>query len=115
MTRTSRTIPSAQYVPLNKVVLNPENPRVIKDARFDKLKKSIQEFPDMLLKRPLVVVKHGKGKWMVLGGNARLKACTELGLEEVPVLFADNWTAEQRKQFIIKDNVSFGDWDWDVS
>jgi ParB-like chromosome segregation protein Spo0J len=103
---------SAELVPITNVIPNPANPRVLKDERFATLVKSIKDFPEMLVKRPLVVVKHGR-KLMVLGGNARLKACAELGMQEVPVIRADDWSDEQCKQFIIKDNVNFGDWDWE--
>lgn len=93
---------------------NPANPRVLRDDKFAKLKKSIEEFPDMLNKRPIVAVTDKDGKLMVLGGNMRLRACQELGLKEVPVILADEWTEEQRREFIVKDNVAFGDWDWDA-
>jgi ParB-like chromosome segregation protein Spo0J len=107
-------IMSAELLPIESVISNPDNPRVLKDDRYAKLKKSIEDFPEMLWKRPLVVVKAGRKKHMVLGGNARLKACVELGIAQVPVIHADDWSEEQRKQFVIKDNVSTGDWDWDV-
>jgi DNA modification methylase len=92
---------------------NPNNPRVIKDEKFAKLVKSIKEFPQMLEKRPLVCFTDTDGKLVVLGGNMRLKAAKEVGLKELPVLLADDWTAEQRAEFLIKDNVGFGEWDWD--
>jgi len=72
--------------------------------------KSIREFPQMLELRPIVVNKD----MVVLGGNMRLKACEEAGIEQVPIIFADNLTEEQQKEFIIKDNSSFGEWDWDI-
>ena len=90
--------------------MNPNNPRVIKDDKFSKLVKSIQEFPKMLEIRPIVV----NGDMIVLGGNMRLKACKEAGLKEVPVVLADDLTEDEQKQFIIKDNVGFGEWDWDM-
>jgi ParB-like chromosome segregation protein Spo0J len=92
---------------------NPNNPRVIKDEKFAKLVKSIKEFPQMLEKRPLVCFTDTDGKLVVLGGNMRLKAAKEVGLKELPVLLADDWTAEQRAEFLIKDNVGFGEWNWD--
>lgn len=101
-----------QIVKINKLKGNPSNPRVLRDDKFAKLKKSIEEFPDMLNKRPIVAVTDKDGKLMVLGGNMRLRACQELGLKEVPVILADEWTEEQRREFIIKDNVGFGEWDW---
>lgn len=100
-------------VDIKKVKTNPKNPRVIKDDKFKKLVKSIQEFPDMLNKRPLVVFTDVDGKYVVLGGNMRLKACNELGMKEIPITVADEWTEEQKNEFLIKDNVGFGEWDWD--
>ena len=92
---------------------NPKNPRVIKDDKFKKLVQSLKDFPQMLEKRPLVCVTDIDGKIYPLGGNMRLKAANELKMKELPVIMADDWTAEQRNEFIIKDNVGFGEWDWD--
>ena len=100
-------------VPIGQLKPNPTNPRVLRDDKFAKLKASIQSFPDMLNKRPIVAVTDTDGKLMVLGGNMRLRACMDLGMKEVPVILADEWTEEQRREFIIKDNVGFGEWDWD--
>jgi len=97
-------------VKLSEIKSNPNNPRVIKDDKFRKLVNSIQEFPKMLEIRPIVV----NADMIVLGGNMRLKACKEAGLKEVPVIFADDLTEDEQKQFIIKDNVGFGEWDWDI-
>ena len=97
-------------VKLSEVKSNPNNPRIIKDDKFSKLVKSIKEFPKMLEIRPIVV----NADMIVLGGNMRLKACKEAGLKEVPVIFADDLTEDEQKQFIIKDNVGFGEWDWDM-
>jgi ParB-like chromosome segregation protein Spo0J len=102
-----------QTIKISKLKGNPSNPRVLRDEKFIKLKNSIQAFPDMLQKRPIVAVTDKDGKYMVLGGNMRLKACADLGVKEVPVILADEWTEEQRREFIIKDNVGFGEWDWD--
>lgn len=99
---------------ITKLKGNPSNPRVLRDDKFAKLKASIEAFPDMLQKRPIVAVTDKDGKLMVLGGNMRLKACADLGMKEVPVILADEWTEEQRREFIIKDNVGFGEWDWDA-
>lgn len=90
--------------------MNPNNPRVIKDEKFNKLVKSIKEFPKMLEIRPIVV----NQDMIVLGGNMRLKACKEAGLKEVPIILADNLTEDEQKQFIIKDNIGFGEWDWEM-
>ena len=97
-------------VKLSEVKSNPNNPRIIKDDKFTKLVKSIKEFPKMLEIRPIVV----NADMIVLGGNMRLKACKEAGLKEVPVIFANDLTEEEQKQFIIKDNVGFGEWDWEM-
>jgi hypothetical protein len=97
-------------VKLSEVKSNPNNPRIIKDDKFTKLVKSIKEFPKMLEIRPIVV----NADMIVLGGNMRLKACKEAGLKEVPVIFAQDLTEEEQKQFIIKDNVGYGEWDWDM-
>lgn len=97
-------------VDIQKVRNNPKNPRIIRNEKFKKLVKSIQEFPEMLDLRPIVVDKD----MVVLGGNMRLKACIEAGLKEVPILVADNLSAEQEAEFIIKDNSSFGEWDWEI-
>jgi DNA modification methylase len=99
-------------VKISQIKPNPKNPRTIKDERFEKLKKSIQDFPDMLNKRPLVCFTDTDGKFVVLGGNMRLKAAKDLGLKELPIILADEWTEEQKAEFLIKDNVGFGEWDW---
>ena len=97
-------------VSINTVKANPNNPRVIKDDKFRKLVQSIKDFPEMLEIRPIVV----NQDMIVLGGNMRLKACKEAGLKEVPIIHADNLTEEQQREFIIKDNVSGGEWDWEL-
>jgi DNA modification methylase len=97
---------------IEKIKPNPKNPRVIRDEKFTKLKKSLQDFPQMLEKRPLVVFTDVDSKFVVLGGNMRLKAAKELGMTELPIIIADDWTEEQKAEFLIKDNVGFGEWDW---
>ena len=101
-----------QQVPLAQIKANPSNPRVLRDEKFAKLKKSIQDFPDMLNYRTLVAVTDGD-HYMVLGGNMRLRAMQDLGIKTAPVMLADHWTKKQRERFIIADNVGFGEWDWD--
>lgn len=101
------------WVKLTNVKANPNNPRVIRDEKFAKLKQSIIDFPEMLEKRPLVCFTDTDGKFVVLGGNMRLKALSDIGAKEIPIILADDWTAEQRAQFLIKDNVGFGEWDWE--
>lgn len=97
-------------VSIDKIKPNQDNPRLIKDYKFKKLVNSIKEFPEMLEKRPIVVDEN----MIVLGGNMRLKACQEAGLKEVDITIAEGWTDKQKKEFIIKDNVGFGEWDWDI-
>jgi DNA modification methylase len=99
-----------QRAAIGTILPNPSNPRIIKDDKFKKLVKSIQEFPQMLELRPIVV----DSNMVVLGGNMRLKACIAAGLKEVPIIIADNLTDAQKSEFIIKDNVGFGEWDWDL-
>ena len=101
-------------VDISQIKSNPNNPRVIKDDKFAKLVNSIKDFPEMLQKRPLVCFTDTDGKYVVLGGNMRLKASQELNLKELPIILADDWTQEQRNEFLIKDNVGFGEWDWDI-
>lgn len=96
--------------PISKIKRNPNNPRVIKDGKFEKLVKSIRDFPEMLEIRPIVV----NADMIVLGGNMRLKACKEAGLKEIPVIQAAELTEAQQREFIIKDNVGFGEWDWEL-
>jgi len=96
-------------VNINEIKSNPNNPRIIKDDKFIKLVKSIQEFPDMLKVRPIVVNKD----MIVLGGNMRLRAIKEAGFKEVNIEIVD-WDEEKQKEFIVKDNVGFGEWDWDI-
>jgi site-specific DNA-methyltransferase (adenine-specific) len=95
---------------IGNIKSNPDNPRLIKDERFKKLVKSIKEFPEMLHLRPIVV----NDEMVVLGGNMRLKACKEAGLTEVPVIKASSLTPDQQREFIIKDNLGFGEWDWEL-
>jgi len=98
-----------ETVKISTVKSNPNNPRIIKDDKFKKLVTSIKEFPQMLDIRPIVV----NDEMIVLGGNMRLKACIEAGLKEVSIIKASELTPEQQKEFIIKDNVGFGEWNWD--
>jgi hypothetical protein len=99
-----------EIVKIQKIKPNQTNPRYIRDFKFQKLVKSIKEFPEMLKLRPIVVDEN----MVVLGGNMRLKAILEAGIQEVPVSIAEGLTEDQKQEFIIKDNVSYGDWDWDV-
>lgn len=102
----------ATLLPTKQLLPNPSNPRTITKAKLDKLVQSLRQFPQMLHLRPIVV--ESLENPVVLGGNMRLKALQQLGVEEVPVLTAEELTPEQRAEFIIKDNVGFGDWDWEV-
>lgn len=98
-----------EKIKISLVKPNPNNPRVIKDDKFKKLVQSIKDFPKMLEIRPIVV----NDDMIVLGGNMRLKACKEAGLKEIPIIKASELSEEQQREFIIKDNVGFGEWDWD--
>jgi hypothetical protein len=92
---------------------NPNNPRVIKDDKFRKLVKSIEEFPKMMALRPMVINTDN----IVLGGNMRLKALKDLGYKDIPdewVKRAEDLTEEEQRQFLIKDNVGFGEWEWEM-
>ncbi len=99
-----------QKVKIGDVIPNEKNPRYIRDSKFNKLVDSIKEFPEMLEKRPIVVDEN----MIVLGGNMRLNACKKVGLKEVWIDVAEGWTQEQKNEFIIKDNVGFGEWDWEI-
>jgi ParB-like chromosome segregation protein Spo0J len=94
---------------ISQIKPNPENPRIIKDHKFKQLVESIKSFPQMLELRPIVIDENN----VVLGGNMRLKACIEAGLTDVPVVQAKDLTDLQKKEFIVKDNVGYGEWDWD--
>jgi len=94
---------------LSEIRENPKNPRLIKDENFQKLVRSIQEFPEMLEARPIVVNPEG----IIIGGNMRYKACKAAGLQEAPVYIA-SWGETKDRQFIIKDNVSAGENDMDI-
>jgi len=100
----------AKKVKISEIKPNPNNPRLIKDDKFAKLVKSVKEFPEMLTIRPIVV----NSDMIILGGNMRFKACKEAGLKEIPVIIAEGLTEQQQKEFLIKDNVAGGEWDWDM-
>tara|TARA_A100001011_G_C14248339_1_gene816656 strand:+ start:644 stop:1090 length:447 start_codon:yes stop_codon:yes gene_type:complete len=97
-------------VNIEEIKPNPNNPRLVNVAKFEKLKQSITDFPQMLKLRPIVIDNDG----FILGGNMRYKALIELGHKQVHVIKADELTEEQKKEFIVKDNLSFGDWDFDI-
>lgn len=102
--------PVITILPIEQVKLNDANPRFIKDNRFEQLVQSLINFPDMLHVRPIVIDEDG----VALGGNMRLHAAMRLGYTEVPTLRVTGWSEEKKREFIIKDNASFGEWDWDV-
>ena len=97
-----------EFIAISKVIPNEDNPRYIKEEKFKKLVQSLKEFPEMANARPIVVNK----EMVALGGNMRLKAMQEAGWSEVPVEIVD-WSEEKQREFIIKDNVGYGEWDWD--
>ena len=97
-----------KVVKISEIKSNPNNPRIIKDDKFKKLVESIKDFPEMANVRPIVV----NTDMIVLGGNMRLKAMKEVGWKEAPIQIVD-WDEQKQKEFIVKDNVGFGEWDWD--
>lgn len=99
-----------KIVHISEIKENPDNPRLIRDDKFKSLVKSVKEFPEMLELRPIVV----NSEWIILWGNMRYKACKEAWINEVPIIVADNLTKEQEREFLIKDNVSGGEWDYDM-
>lgn len=100
---------TTEIVKINSIRKNPKNPRIIKDTKFKLLVESIKEFPEMLTIRPVVVNKDG----IILAGNMRHKASIEAGLNEIPIMRVD-LTPDKENEFLIKDNASFGEWDWEV-
>lgn len=99
-----------QAVNINEVKENDLNPRYINESKFNQLVKSLKSFPKMLEKRPIVVDEN----MVILGGNMRLRACKEAGMKTVWIDKTEGWTEEEKQEFIIKDNVNFGEWDWDI-
>lgn len=104
------TNPTIVYLPIEKLKFNSKNPRTIKDEQFKRLIESVRSFPKMLEKRPIVIDE----EFTIFGGNRRYLACKEAGLKEVPVIIADDWTEEEKSEFIIRDNISAGEWDYDM-
>tara|TARA_R100001369_G_scaffold9482_4_gene22211 strand:- start:2140 stop:2751 length:612 start_codon:yes stop_codon:yes gene_type:complete len=101
---------TTSLISITKIKTNPDNPRIIKDDKFKKLVRSIKDFPEMLELRPIVVDED----MIILGGNMRHKACIEAGLKEVHIKIAKGLTEDQKDEFIVKDNVGFGEWEWDI-
>ena len=99
---------ATEVADIGSIKKNPNNPRIIKDDKFRKLVQSVKDFPEMLELRPIVVNKDR----IILGGNMRFAACQAAGLKQVPIIVAANLTPEQEKEFILKDNISGGEWDW---
>jgi ParB-like chromosome segregation protein Spo0J len=97
-------------VNISLVRSNPDNPRIIKDDKFKRLVESVKTFPEMLKIRPIVVDE----SMMVLGGNMRLKACKDGGIKKIWIHVVEGWSEDKKKEFTIKDNVGFGDWDWNA-
>lgn len=98
---------------LSTLTPNPNNPRFIRDTSFEKLVKSIRQFPEMLALRPIVADRDG----VVLGGNMRYRALVELGYDEIPdnwVIFAGDLSEAQRLEFLVKDNAAYGEWDYEA-
>jgi len=99
-----------KLIPIKEIKENPNNPRKLNKDKYQKLLKSIQDLPQMLEYRPIVV----NSDMVVLGGNMRLKALKELKYKEVPIIIADELSEDQQKEFLIKDNLGYGEWDWDM-
>ncbi len=97
-------------VSVSEVILNPRNPRTIREHKFKKLVKSIKDFPEMLEIRPIVVDED----MVILGGNMRFKAVLEAGLTNVTIIQLKGLSKEKKDEFVIKDNASYGEWDWDA-
>lgn len=106
---TGGTMNEKKVLKPDQIKSNPNNPRIIKDDRFQKLVQSLKDFPEMADVREVVVNKDH----MILGGNMRFRAMIEAGWKEIPVVIVD-WSEEKQREFIIKDNVSGGEWDWDM-
>lgn len=99
-----------QVLPLSEIKPNSDNPRIVNKAKFEKLKQSIKDLPEMLKLRPIIL----NADNVILGGNMRYKALVELGFKEVPVIRAEELTERKAQEFLIKDNLSYGDWDFDI-
>jgi DNA modification methylase len=110
MAKKEKTMFDVIHIGIEEINKNPNNPRIIKDDKFKKLVQSIKDFPKMLEMRPIVVNEHN----IILGGNMRYEACKAAGLKTIPVIIAEDLTADEQRQFIIKDNVSGGEWDWEM-
>ncbi len=100
----------AELADIKTLKENPDNPRTITQTMYEKLVQSIKTFPEMLMFRPLVVDKD----LIVIGGNMRLKACRDAGMKQVPIIKAESLTEKQKREFVIKDNLPYGEFDWDV-
>lgn len=105
-----KKLPKTTVVPITGIKPNPDNPRVIKDEKFKKLVESVKQSPWMLTLRPIVV----DSEMVVLGGNMRLKAAQEAGYKQIPISLIEDLTEEQKQEFVIKDNLPFGEWDWEI-
>ena len=97
-------------IDINLLKENPDNPRTISDAKFAQLIESVKNFPQMLEVRPIAF----KTGFVVLGGNMRLRACKAAGLKQVPAVDCSDMTEAQQREFVIKDNIGYGSWDWEA-
>lgn len=103
-------IPPTELVDIDSIFSNEKNPRIIRDKKFIDLCKSIKDFPEMRSLRPIIVNKEG----VILGGNMRHKGEREVGNKTVYIIRALHFTKAQEEEFIIKDNLGFGEWDWEI-
>lgn len=99
-----------KVVGLSDIKVNPNNPRYIQDEQYDKLKQSISSFPDMLKARPIAVDEN----MVILGGNMRYRVLKDMNIKDIPIMVLTGLTEAQKREFIIKDNLAFGEWDWDI-
>jgi hypothetical protein len=102
--------PAITVLPIEQVKLNEANPRLIKDNRFEQLVQSLIEAPEMLHLRPIVIDENN----IALGGNMRLRAALRLGFKDIPTIQVLGWSEDQKRAFVVKDNASFGEWNWDT-
>ena len=106
----SKTVNTVELVTTTSIRKNPDNPRSITGQDMERLMQSIKTFPDMMDARPVIIDEN----YMVLGGNMRYEACKRLGWQSIPCIRMHRWDYERKKEFIVKDNVQSGQWEWDT-
>lgn len=101
--------PIIERVSLSEIRANPTNPRELSRENYDTLVRSLKDFPEMLQARPIIVA-----EGIIIGGNMRYQALQRLGVKDTYIIRVDHFTEEQRLEFVIKDNLSYGSWEWDI-